>query len=128
MTAIKFHNRRALKQVITTLFMLLFLFTAFTGALTAPAANELTEAEINEANQLSVSINTLFSFTIPKSEYVRFSIFDLKGREILVLIDENKKAGEFSTDLNNSNLVKGTYYYRLVVGRFKEIRKIEIHR
>ncbi|MBN8571795.1 MAG: T9SS type A sorting domain-containing protein, partial [Ignavibacteria bacterium] len=70
--------------------------------------------------------NTLFSFSIPKNDYVRFSVFSTNGNEISVLINENKKAGEFSADLNKAKLTKGTYYYRLVVGNYKEIRRLNI--
>jgi len=43
-----------------------------------------------------------------------------------VLINDFKRAGDFSADLNKAKLTKGTYYYRLVVGKFREIRKLDI--
>lgn len=86
----------------------------------------LTTEEISAASNLSVAGNTLFSFSIPQNEYVRFSVFDVYGKEISVLINDFKRAGDFSADLNKAKLTKGTYYYRLVVGRYREIRRLEI--
>ncbi len=128
-------NRKAAKQLIMMFSMLLFLCTA--GNIKAGDINNpdkaipietvsLSATEISEANILSVSKNTLLSFSIPQNEFVRVSIFDVNGREISVLVNDNKKAGEFSADLNKANLRNGTYYYRLVVGRYKEVRKLNI--
>jgi len=86
----------------------------------------LTTEEISAASNLSVAGNTLFSFSIPQKEYVRFSVFDVYGKEIAVLINDFKRAGDFSADLNKAKLTKGTYYYRLVVGRYREIRRLDI--
>lgn len=86
----------------------------------------LTTEEISAASNLSVAGNTLFSFSIPQNEYVRFSVFDVCGKELAILINEHKRAGNFSADLNKANLTKGTYYYRLVVGRYREIRRLDI--
>lgn len=86
----------------------------------------LTGEEISAASNLSVAGNTLFSFSIPQNEYVRFSVFDVYGKEIAVLINEHKRAGNFSADLNKANLTPGVYYYRLVVGKYREIRRLDI--
>lgn len=122
------------KQIAAMLLMLLFLFTAGTikaaepdnRAAGASSFAVLSSEELIQAQNLSVASNTLFSFSIPKNEFVRFSVFNTLGREIAVLINENKRAGEFSADLNKAQLTKGTYYYRLVVGNYKEIKRLNI--
>ena len=128
-------NRKEAKQLIMILSMLLFLCTA--GNIKAGDINNpdkaipienvnLSQTEISEANILSVSKNTLLSFSIPQNEFVRVSIFDVNGSEISVLVNDIKRAGEFSADLRKANLRNGTYYYRLVVGNYKEVRKLNI--
>ncbi|HAX49048.1 MAG TPA: T9SS type A sorting domain-containing protein [Ignavibacteria bacterium] len=122
------------KHYAALLLMLLFLFSA--GPIMSSEAENraagassfaaLSSEELMQAQNLSVASNTLFSFSIPKNEFVRFSVFNTSGREIAVLINENKRAGEFSADLNKANLTKGTYYYRLVVGNYKEIKRLNI--
>ncbi len=124
---------KQLKAVLSV--MLLFLLaqsTVLAGDIDNRAAGAyemlgaLTTEEISAASNLSVAGNTLFSFSIPQKEYVRFSVFDVYGKEIAVLINDFKRAGDFSADLNKAKLTKGTYYYRLVVGKFREIRILDI--
>ncbi len=135
MKAIGIRIGKYTKQLTAVLSMLLFLCSAgniYAGDINNPykaVSREdvsLSQNEIAAANTLSIASNSLFSFSIPKNEFVRLSIYDLNGKEISVLVNENKKAGEFYADLNNARLTKGNYYYRLVVGKFKEVRKLNI--
>ncbi len=135
MRAIKNQFQKYTGYATVILPVLLFLCTAGivkAGDINNPGkaiSNEivsLNESEIAEANYLSVASNTLFSFSIPQNDFVRLSIFDQSGREISVLVNEYKKAGEFSADLNKAKLTKGSYFYRLVVGKFKEVRRLNI--
>ena len=123
------------RQISAIMLVFVFLFSAGTASASnsdnrAAGATELsallTSEELQTAGDLSVASNTLFSFSIPKNDFVRFSVFNTNGSEISVLINENKKAGEFSADLNKAKLTKGTYYYRLVVGNYKEVRRLNI--
>lgn len=124
---------KQMKAVLTAVLLVLLVQSAsFAGDIDNRAAGayemlgSLTSEEITAAGNLSVAGNTLFSFSIPQKEYVRFSVFDVYGKEIAVLINDFKRAGDFSADLNKAKLTKGTYYYRLIVGRYREIRKLEI--
>ena len=131
MKAIKSQNQVMKQMKAISLFVLLFLCTAvsvFAGDLNQnnTAATTLSSEELQQAEMLSVDNNTLFSFSIPQPEYVRLSIFDNNGRELAVLIDDQKPAGEFSAELIKAKLTKGSYYYRIVVGKYKEVRKLNI--
>ncbi|HAX49047.1 MAG TPA: hypothetical protein DCX92_08690 [Bacteroidetes bacterium] len=136
MKAINFSNRSTLKQMIILSFMLLFLFSAVSFSeengsknpsnINTTEAAVLTSSELSSSEMLTIESNMIFSFSIQKGDYVRFSIFDQKGAEIKVLVDEIQSAGEFSADLSQADLKKGTYYYRLVVGKHKEVRKLNI--
>ncbi len=131
MKAINFQNQVMKHMKAASLFVLLFLCTAasaFAGDLNQAnlAPITLSSEELLQADMLSVENNTLFSFSIPQPEYVRLSVFDNNGRELAVLIDDQKPAGEFSAELIKAKLTKGSYYYRLVVGKYKEVRKLNI--
>lgn len=131
MKAIKSQNQVMKHTKAASLLVLLFLCTAaslFAGDLNQDitVAAILSSEELQQAEVLSVENNTLFSFSIPQPEYVRLSIFDNNGRELAVLIDDQKPAGEFSAELVKAKLSKGSYYYRLVVGKYKEVRKLNI--
>ncbi len=129
MKAMKSQNQVMKQMKAMSLFVLLFLCTsvaAFAGDLNNEISASLTALEMEQADALSVQNNTLFSFSIPQPEYVRLSIFDNNGRELAVLIDDQKPAGEFSAELVKAKLTKGSFFYRLVVGKYKEVRKLNI--
>lgn len=136
MKAINFSNRSTLKQMVILSFMLLFLCTSAALADENSSKNPstvkssetatLTSSELSNSEMITIESNMIFSFAIQKGDYVRFSIFDSKGKEIKVLMDEVLNAGDFSADISPANLSTGTYYYRLVVGKHKEIRKLNV--
>jgi hypothetical protein len=58
---------------------------------------------------------TSISFGIPQSGNAKLSVFDILGREVAVLVNENLTAGEYKINFNASNLPSGVYMYRLSV-------------
>ena len=55
---------------------------------------------------------------------VTLKIFDLLGREIAVLVNEQKQAGVHSVYWNAVGFPSGVYFYRLQAGSFVETRKL----
>ncbi len=43
-------------------------------------------------------------------------IYDMLGREVAVLVNENKEPGNYEVYCNGSSLTSGTYIYRLTAG------------
>jgi hypothetical protein len=68
--------------------------------------------------------STIIRFTLPKQLKVRLQIFDLLGREIAVLLDQEMQPGEHQVVCELSHLPNGVYIYRLSAGRFVEQRKM----
>ncbi|HRA98821.1 MAG TPA: T9SS type A sorting domain-containing protein [Ignavibacteria bacterium] len=73
--------------------------------------------------------STNIRFEIPKSEFVSLKIFDITGKEISSLVNENLQAGVYNIrfDLNNSiyhQLTSGIYYYILKTENFTETKKM----
>ncbi|MCX7833587.1 MAG: aryl-sulfate sulfotransferase [Ignavibacteria bacterium] len=69
---------------------------------------------------------TLISFDIPKLEFVKLRIFDIIGREIALLINENLKPGNYKIEFNGSNLPSGTYFYSLETQSFREVKRMTL--
>lgn len=67
--------------------------------------------------------STKISFSIPKSGFVNLKIYDMTGREITNLINEQLQAGSYEVDFNASHLSSGVYYYKLTSGNFSEVKK-----
>jgi photosystem II stability/assembly factor-like uncharacterized protein len=76
---------------------------------------------------------TTIKFDIPASPLafgkgegpgVRIIIYDILGREIIKLIDEQLTPGSYKVDWNASNYASGLYFYKLVAGDFVETKKL----
>jgi hypothetical protein len=51
-------------------------------------------------------------------------VYDILGREVAVLVNENKAPGMYTVQFNGSGLASGVYLYRLTAGSFVETRKM----
>lgn len=60
--------------------------------------------------------STEIRFTLPEASHVSLVVYDVQGREISTLVDEQLGAGEHATTFNAANLPTGTYLYRLTAG------------
>jgi photosystem II stability/assembly factor-like uncharacterized protein len=67
---------------------------------------------------------TTIEYSIPTQSKVTIKVFDLLGREVATLVDEEKTAGSYMIDFNGSNLSSGIYFYRLDAGGFSETKKL----
>ena len=73
---------------------------------------------------------TKINFSIPKTSYVTIKVFDLLGKEVAMLTDEKKSAGNYSLEFNAGNLASGVYFYSMQAGAsagsaaFTETRKL----
>jgi mannan endo-1,4-beta-mannosidase len=56
---------------------------------------------------------TSFKYGIPAGGHVTLKIYDILGREISALVNEEKSAGEYNIQFDASSLASGVYYYQL---------------
>lgn len=66
---------------------------------------------------------TTIRFDIPKETYVTLSVYNILGQKVITLIDEELKAGRYSTVLNASDYPSGIYFYQLTAGKYSAIKK-----
>ena len=53
-------------------------------------------------------------------------VYDLLGREVATLVNEEKPAGSYEVELNAAKLPSGIYFYRLKAGEYIETKKMVI--
>jgi hypothetical protein len=70
--------------------------------------------------------STKISFSITKSSFVRLSVYDMIGREVSVLINENKPVGNYEINFDASALSGGVYFYKLQTEGFTETKKMTL--
>jgi hypothetical protein len=68
--------------------------------------------------------STSIKFGITKSSFVKLSVYDLLGRELSVLVNEQKTPGNYIVDFNASELTSGIYYYRIETENFTATKKM----
>jgi len=68
--------------------------------------------------------STVINFSIPKSGLVKLKVYDITGREVAVLVNEIKAAGNYRYDYNSINMNSGIYFYKLESDGFTDIKKM----
>ncbi len=69
---------------------------------------------------------TKINFSIPKQGMVSLKVYDVLGKEVMTLVNEQKPAGNFEVDFNGSNLSSGAYFYRIEAGEFVDVKRMII--
>jgi hypothetical protein len=71
---------------------------------------------------------TTISFSLPSKSFVSLKVFDLIGREVATLVNEELSSGTHSRQWNAAALPSGIYFYQLQAGNFTETRKLVLLR
>jgi len=67
---------------------------------------------------------TVISYTLPRSEFVTLTVYDILGRKVRVLVNSTQPAGRYSVRWNASNAPSGVYFYRLRAGSVDLVNKM----
>jgi photosystem II stability/assembly factor-like uncharacterized protein len=76
----------------------------------------------NYPNQFNPT--TRIEYSIPNSSFVTLKVYDVLGREVAVLINEEKHAGNYEVEFNGKNLSSGIYFYKLQAGNYSSVKKM----
>jgi hypothetical protein len=68
--------------------------------------------------------STSISYSLEKDGFVTLKVFDMLGREVAELVNENQYAGNYTIEFNAINLPSGIYIYQLQSGIFNDIKKM----
>ncbi len=69
---------------------------------------------------------TTIEFSIGRTSMVKLKVYDIIGKEVLTLINENKRPGSYKFDFNADGLSSGVYIYRLETNEFIDSKKLII--
>jgi hypothetical protein len=72
---------------------------------------------------------TSIQYAITSRQFVTLKVFDLLGKEVATLVNEELEAGIYKVDFNVAQISRpenasGIYFYKLQVGNFNETRKM----
>lgn len=69
---------------------------------------------------------TTIKFAVPKSSFVKITVYDILGKKVNELVNENLKAGTYETDFNASSFPSGVYFYKLQTEGFSDVKKMTL--
>ncbi len=85
----------------------------------------------NYPNPFNPSTKIKFSIPVGTRHAVSLQVFDILGREVTALVNENlseglltENAGSYQVTLNAGGLASGVYYYKLHAGNFSSTKKM----
>ena len=132
---VRYNSDWGAMKVSETQSGLLFQFFTRTGILIDSYSIGDTEVGVEETNLITAyklfqnypnpfNPTTTIEYTIPRSGFVDLTIFDILGRKVATLINENQTAGNYSVKFNCSGLSSGVYLYRLRSDDFISTKKL----
>jgi len=112
------------------------LFAGGIGVWSRPLSDMITSVEEIKGTNLPAEFSlqqnypnpfnptTNIGFQITNYGFVSLKIFDVLGKEIATLVNENLSAGKFSVDWNAENVSSGLYFYKLSTEKYSETKRM----
>ncbi len=68
----------------------------------------------------TIPVETTHKLSLP----VQLKIYDLLGKNIATLVEQNKTSGNYTIEFDASSLTSGIYFYRIIAGNFISTKKM----
>jgi hypothetical protein len=91
-----------------------------------PASNSLETFVLNSNYPNPFNSNTKIDYSLPNFDKVKLQVYDITGKLVQTLVDENQNSGKYSVNFDGSNLPSGIYVYQLQVGSYSQTKKMVI--
>jgi len=103
------------------------VFLKYTGpsSINDPINSNAGDYILNQNFPNPFNPSTVIKFYVPAFSRVSLKIYDVMGREVYTILDEEKSSGEYSYQFNApENMGAGVYYYTLQSDKFTETKKL----
>jgi hypothetical protein len=88
-------------------------------------SNEIpTETRLLQNYPNPFNPSTKIKFELPSGGLTQLKIYDVLGREILILVNEDLSSGIYEVEFDGSKFASGMYFYSLETKDFKEVKKM----
>ena len=67
---------------------------------------------------------TKINFDIPSKSFVTLKVYDVSGKEVVTLVNQDLNPGRYIADFNGVNLSSGVYFYKLEAADFTEVKRM----
>ncbi len=88
--------------------------------------NEIKNYDFNLSQNYPNPFNpsTTISYSIPKQTHVSLKVYDVLGKEVAELVNEEMSTGSYKVDFDAANLSSGIYFYTLRANEYYSSRKM----
>ncbi|MDR3665687.1 MAG: T9SS type A sorting domain-containing protein [Ignavibacteriaceae bacterium] len=70
--------------------------------------------------------STIISYQIPQNSFVTLKVYNILGKEVATLVNEQQVAGLYNFNFNAIHLASGIYIYKLTAGSFTSVKKLTL--
>lgn len=67
---------------------------------------------------------TTIKYGIPQNGLVKLVVYDLLGKEVATLVNDEQSAGYYEVTFDASKLTSGVYFYKITSGDFSDVKKM----
>ena len=67
---------------------------------------------------------TTIRYQLPERSFVSIKVFDILGKEVATLVNEEKPVGSYEVQFKGNSLTSGIYFYQLKAGDYSETKKM----
>lgn len=67
---------------------------------------------------------TIIEFSLPEKSLIKLKVFDVLGKQIAELVNENLTVGTYKVDFDASTYLSGVYFYTLEAEKFTETKRM----
>ena len=89
-----------------------------------PQAAVISEFRLQQNYPNPFNPSTNIQYAIGSRQFVSLKVYDILGREIATLVNEEKPAGNYELEFDGTALPSGVYFYQLKAGNFVETKKM----
>jgi hypothetical protein len=68
--------------------------------------------------------STKIQYSISSNQFVQLKIYDVLGKEISTLVNNEQSAGRYEVNFNGNGLTSGIYFYSIKAGAFTETKSM----
>lgn len=90
-----------------------------------PVSNKIPDTyrlEQNFPNPFNPETN--IRLALPTRSFVKLVVYDILGREVSILVNDQLNSGTYELNWNASNYPSGIYFYRLIAGEYSETKRM----
>jgi photosystem II stability/assembly factor-like uncharacterized protein len=68
--------------------------------------------------------STTIKYFVPQLGFVTVKVYDILGKEVATLVNEEKLAGSYKINFDASDLTSGVYFYKLMTANYSETKEL----